>query len=87
MGDEIKNALSDLQGKAMSDGQIENIFGYHAPRSEQFPKYEAVNAAFLACAKTINEQMPCGAGATSAIRKLADARMAANAAIALEGKF
>jgi len=71
----------------MTDEQLQDIFSYHAPKPEQVEKYQAINDAFLACAKVINEQMPSGAGATVAFRKLSEARMAANAAIALEGRF
>lgn len=71
----------------MTNEQIEDIFTYHAPKPEQIEKYAKINEAFQSCAKVINEVMPAGAGATSAIRKLSEARMAANAAVALEGKF
>lgn len=67
--------------------EIEDIFSYHAPKAEQAAKYTAVNAAFVECAKLVNEVMPDGPGATVALRKLAEARMAVNAAIALEGRF
>lgn len=71
----------------MTEDQIRNIFSYHAPRPEQLIKYSEINDAFVYCAMVINEVMPPGAGATAAIRKLAEARMAANAAVALEGLF
>lgn len=71
----------------MTDQQLEDIFSYHAPTPDQLPKYEAVNKAFLECAKVVNEIAPDGAGKTVAIRKLSDARMACNASVALEGRF
>ena len=71
----------------MTDEQLQDVFSYHAPKPEQVGKYQAINAAFLACAQAINEQMPGGPGATVALRKLSEARMAANAAVALEGRF
>lgn len=71
----------------MTEQQILNIFSYHPPTPEQREVYEKINATFQATALLINEVMPPGPGATVAIRKLSDARMAANAAVALEGSF
>lgn len=71
----------------MTDDQITNIFSYHNPTPEQREVYEKINTTFQATAKVINELMPNGPGATVAIRKLSDARMAANAAVALAGSF
>lgn len=70
-----------------TDPEIEDIFSYHAPGPEQRETYEQINAAFVECAKTIAPLLPAGPGKTVAIRKLSDARMAANAAVALDGKF
>jgi hypothetical protein len=71
----------------MTDEQLKDIFTYHAPTEEQRVKYEQINEAFLACARVVNAVTPDGPGKTVAIRKLNEARMAANAAIALEGRF
>ncbi|HKX32094.1 MAG TPA: hypothetical protein VJ302_30690 [Blastocatellia bacterium] len=71
----------------MTNEQIKDIFSYHPPTPEQRETYEQINAVFIECAEKINALMPAGPGHTVAIRKLADARMAANAAVALEGKF
>ena len=71
----------------MTDQQIEDIFSYHSPTSEQSRIYQEINEAFQRTAKIINKLMPAGAGATVAIRKLSEARMQANAAVALEGTF
>jgi Xaa-Pro aminopeptidase len=71
----------------MSTEQLKEIFSYHAPTAEQREIYEKINAAFLACAETIDPLLPEGPGKTVAIRKLAEARMQANASVALEGKF
>ena len=64
-----------------------DIFSYHPPTKEQTGIYQKINEAFLECAEKVNLLMPDGPGATAAMRKLADSRMAANAAVALEGKF
>ena len=67
--------------------EIEQIFSYHPPNEKQRETYERINLAFIECAEKVAELMPDGPGKTAAIRKLADARMACNAAVALEGKF
>lgn len=69
------------------DEAIGEIFTYHMPTPGQREVYEQINAAFQQCAKTATKLLPDGPGKTVAIRKLSDARMAANAAVALEGKF
>lgn len=71
----------------MTQEQIKNIFSYHPPTVEQQEVYQKINEAFQQTATTINELMPAGPGATVAIRKLSEARMAANAAVALNGTF
>lgn len=71
----------------MTNSQLEDIFSYHSPTEEQKPKYDEVNRVFLDLAKTINELMPAGPGATVSIRKLNEARNAVNSAIAYEGRF
>ena len=71
----------------MTPEQIEFIFTYHPPTPEQQKKYEEVNRIFVEAAKLLDPLMPDGPGKTAAIRKLSDARMGVNAAIALEGRF
>jgi len=71
----------------MTDNQLKDIFTYHPPTPEQREIYEKINAAFLECAHVVNAVAPEGPGKTAAIRKLSDARMQANASIALEGRF
>lgn len=71
----------------MTEEQLQDIFTYHAPTIDQVELYNSINDAFLECAKVVNKVTPDGPGKTVAIRKLADARMAANASIALEGRF
>ena len=69
------------------DEAISEIFTYHTPTTEQADKYAQINAAFQECAKTVTGLLPDGPGKTVAVRKLSDARMGANAAVALDGKF
>ena len=71
----------------MTYEQIKDIFTYHAPTPEQREIYEQINAAFVACAVVIEPLLPEGPGKTVAIRKLAEARMQANASVSLEGRF
>lgn len=61
----------------------EHLFSYKPPTPEQVPIYEAINAVFLEAAKKLAGLMPEGADAVVALRKLAEARMATNAAVAL----
>lgn len=71
----------------MTEDQLKHIFSYHPPTPDQREIYEKINAAFLECARVVNAVTPEGPGKTAAIRKLSDARMAANASVALEGRF
>lgn len=64
---------------------VEDVMTYHAPTPDQLPKYAAVKEAITACAKVILEVVPQCADRTVALRKLREARMDANAAIALNG--
>jgi hypothetical protein len=73
--------------RKFDDREIEEIFSYHPPNEQQRETYEQINQAYIQCAKTIAPLLPDGPGKTAAIRKLADARMASNASVALGGSF
>lgn len=73
--------------RTFDEKEIAEIFTYHAPTVTQQKTYQQINLAFIRCASEVAELMPDGPGKTVAIRKLADARMACNAAVALEGRF
>lgn len=62
---------------------LDELFTYHAPTPDQIPRYEAINEAAKLFAKVIFTNAPECADRTSALRKLRDARMWANAAVAL----
>jgi hypothetical protein len=64
---------------------VNEIFTYHAPTENQIPKYEKLRNAAKTFALTIIETTPSGADQTAALRKLREAVMTANSAIALEG--
>jgi hypothetical protein len=68
----------------ISERQLENWFTYHSPTPEQIPKYQAIREAGLALAKVIVENAPDCADTTAAVRKIREACMTANAAIACE---
>jgi hypothetical protein len=66
--------------------QLENWFSYHSPTPEQLPKYQAIREAALNLATVIVDNSPASADQTAAIRKVGEAMMTANAAIARGGK-
>lgn len=63
---------------------LEHIFAYHAPNEEQVIKYEEIRRAALEFAKVVVTNTPSSPDQTAAIRKIREAVMTANAAIALE---
>lgn len=66
---------------------VEDVFTYHAPSQQQMVQYEMVREALILAARTILRVVPRCADRTTAIRKLREARMDANAAIALQGRI
>lgn len=70
----------------MTVEQIENWFTYHAPSSDDLVAYEKLRNAAKDFAKAINDLVPESADKTAAIRKVREATMTANAAIACKGK-
>ena len=63
---------------------LDNIFGYHAPKGDQPERYKRIREGALQFAHTIVENTPESADQTAAIRKLSECAMTANAAIARE---
>jgi hypothetical protein len=61
-------------------------FTYHPPSVENLPKYEAIREAARDFATIILDNTPPSADQSTAIRKVREAVMTANAAIACEGK-
>lgn len=72
--------------RGVSDEQLAHWFTHHPPTPEQVVAYGALRAAALAFARTIRDLCPPGADATAAIRKVREAVMTANAAIACGGR-
>lgn len=78
---------SRLVYRKFDEEEIIDIFSSHPPTQGQAEIYQAINEACIECVKTIAPLLPDGPGKMAAIRKLADARMACRAAVALAGKF
>jgi hypothetical protein len=66
--------------------QLENWFTYHSPRADQLPKYLSIREAGKHFAATIVANSPDCADTTAAVRKVREAVMTANQAIACGGK-
>lgn len=66
--------------------KIDNWFTYHKPEPTDLVKYEALRAAAKVFAETIVSLTPPSADQTAAIRKVREAVMTANAAIACGGR-
>jgi hypothetical protein len=64
---------------------VAEFFKYHSPNDVTIPKYAAINQAAKNFAEVILANCPGGADRVDAIRKIREARMTANAAIALNG--
>ena len=85
--DAIKGSQTAGQiGRGLSDEEIvAEFFKYHPPTEFTLPKYAAINQAAKNFAEVILANCPRGADRSAAIRLVRDARMTANAAIALNG--
>lgn len=66
--------------------QLEHIFSYHEPDDFQTDSYNHIRIAALAFAIVVVDNTPVCADQTAAIRKIREAVMTANEAIALGGK-
>lgn len=71
----------------MAKVDLDHVFSYHAPKGDQPARYEAIRAAARLFAGVVEEFTPEGADQTAAIRKIREATMTANAAIALDGRL
>jgi hypothetical protein len=70
----------------MTPEQILHWFTYHSPSPEQLPKYQEIREAGAQLALAIAKNSPACADQTAAIRKVREAVMTANAAIACGGQ-
>ena len=76
----------ELERKVMvsvpTNGKIQNWFTYHPPTQEDVEYYREIRDAGMNLAKVIDEVCPPSADTSAAIRKVREAVMTANAAIA-----
>ena len=63
---------------------LDNIFSYHAPKNDQVERYAKLREAAKAFAQVVLDCTPGSADQSAAIRKIREAVMTANAAIAIE---
>lgn len=68
----------------ISKEQLDNWFTYHPPLGGQPERYEQLRAAGRKMAETIVRLTPASADQTDAVRKVREAVMTANAAIACD---
>lgn len=74
-----------MAGAGMFHDDVERIFTYHAPDAGKVVAHEAVRDACRFAAHELVQIMVESPEATLAIRKLQEAMMYANAAIAIHG--
>jgi hypothetical protein len=65
---------------------VSHVFSYHPPSAEQAEKYDLIRQGAKAFAEILMVSCPPSADRTAALRKVREAVMTANAAIALEGR-
>ena len=68
--------------RSYDQDQIDNWFTYHPPTPQQLVQYGELRAEAKRFAETINRHVPAGPDKTAAMRKVREAVMTANAAIA-----
>lgn len=84
---EMKQAAISAQNGCAYDPEyvLRELFTYHPVRLGQEPKYTAVRTAARHFAEVILQNVPHCSDRSTAIRKIREAVMTANAAIALDG--
>lgn len=72
--------------RPMSSSEVlRELFSYHPPTPNTLPKFAAINQAAKNFAEVILQNCPRSADLSDAIQKIREARMFANAAVALNG--
>lgn len=66
----------------MDEQELDNLFSYHAPKGDQPARFQRIRLAGKNLARVILNSTPKGADQSAAIRKIREAVMTANAAIA-----
>lgn len=87
-----KNVAKELNGVDLNPRNVDldnshtakliDHFVYHTPSKGQIPAYAAINEAARLLAETIFRNTPTGSDQEAAIRKVVEAKMTANSAIA-----
>ncbi len=87
-GQLLTSAQPEWKGleKMITQQHLDTWFTYHSPTPEKLPRYTAIRAAAKVLAETILENTPASADQSDAIRKVREAVMTANAAIACDGQ-
>jgi hypothetical protein len=66
---------------------LDEMFKYHPADGDDLTRYAAINSAAKNFAREVLANTPPSADQSAAIRKIREARMTANAALALKGRF
>lgn len=78
----MKSEAKNLDNTDLVYVQIDNWFSHHSPDSDQLERYELIRKTAKVMANVMVKTIPPCADRTSALRKLRETVMAANAAIA-----
>lgn len=84
MCDKAQEAIT-ASDRGRTDHILVELFRYHQPRPDQLLKYAAVRSAAKHFAEVMMQNTPYCADQQAALRKIREAVMTANAAIALDG--
>jgi hypothetical protein len=68
----------------MTNKELDNLFSYHPPKGNQVERYNDIREAGRLFAQVVVDSTPAGPDQSAAIRKIREAVMTANAAIACE---
>lgn len=79
----LNNKTISTWGNKMTEDQLKHTFTYHRPNSVQQAKYALIRDAALEFSRVLVANTPASADQTAAVRKVREAVMTANAAIAL----
>lgn len=84
----MKSIYDDAVIMSQPQFDLDHIFTFHAPsNSSETRKYEMIREAAKNFAQVIVDMTPPGPDQSTAIRRIREAVMTANAAIALEGRL
>jgi hypothetical protein len=82
---QIGYAVNECNRPMSSAEILAELFKYHPPTPETLPKFAAINQAAKNFAEVVLQNCPGSSDRSAAIRLIRDARMTANAAVALNG--